>query len=106
MSWNRDRKADPVLLVVQFFVCVVTWTVVVLLLEGAVSRSGFVASVVDRRAAVGHHLADDQARPAALAGAAVAVAGELLAVLHAPIRRRRRAVRLHASAGTANDPSP
>ena len=45
MSWNRDRKADPVLLVVQFFVCVVTWTVVVLLLEGTVSRSGFIASV-------------------------------------------------------------
>jgi hypothetical protein len=46
MSWNRDRKADPVLLVVQFCVCVVAWTVVVLLLEGAVSRSGFIASVM------------------------------------------------------------
>jgi uncharacterized membrane protein len=45
MGWNRDRKADPVLLVVQFLVCVVTWTVVVFLLEGAVSRSGFIASV-------------------------------------------------------------
>jgi uncharacterized membrane protein YvlD (DUF360 family) len=45
MTWNRDRKADPMLLVVQFLVCVVTWTVVVLLLEGAVSRSGFIASV-------------------------------------------------------------
>ncbi len=46
MSWNRERRADPVLLVVQFSVCVVTWTVVVLLIEGAVSRSGFIASVV------------------------------------------------------------
>jgi uncharacterized membrane protein len=45
MSWNRDRTADPVLLVVQFCVCVVTWTVVVFILEGAVSRSGFIASV-------------------------------------------------------------
>ena len=46
MSWNQDRKADPVLLAVQFSVCVITWTVVVLLIEGAVSRSGFIASVV------------------------------------------------------------
>jgi hypothetical protein len=46
MSWNRSRRADPMLLVVQFFVCVVTWTIVVFLLEGAVSRSGFAASVV------------------------------------------------------------
>jgi hypothetical protein len=46
MSWNSDRRADPVLLVVQLCVCVVTWTVVVLAPEGAVSRSGFIASVV------------------------------------------------------------
>jgi uncharacterized membrane protein YvlD (DUF360 family) len=45
VSWNRDRKAEPALLVVQFCVCVVVWTVVVFLLEGAVSRSGFIASV-------------------------------------------------------------
>ena len=34
------------LLVVQFLVCVGCWTIVVLALEGQVSRSGFVASVV------------------------------------------------------------
>ncbi|MGZ8753288.1 MAG: hypothetical protein ACXW1S_09940 [Acidimicrobiia bacterium] len=45
MSWNRERKADPALLVVQFSVCIVVWTVV-LVLEGAVSRSGFIASVL------------------------------------------------------------
>jgi uncharacterized membrane protein YvlD (DUF360 family) len=39
-------KAEPLLLVVQFVVCVVCWTLVVLLLEGSVSRSGFVASIV------------------------------------------------------------
>jgi hypothetical protein len=40
------RKAEPVLLVVQFLVCIGCWTVVVLALEGAISRSGFIASVV------------------------------------------------------------
>jgi len=45
MSWNREREADPALLVVQFCVGVIVWTVVVFLLWGAVSRSGFIASV-------------------------------------------------------------
>jgi len=45
MSWNREREADPALRVVQFCVGVIVWTVVVFLLWGAVSRSGFIASV-------------------------------------------------------------
>lgn len=46
MDWKRERKAEPVLLGVQFVVCVVTWAFVVYLLEGVVSDSGLLASVI------------------------------------------------------------
>jgi heme A synthase len=46
MDGNDARKTEPLLLAVQFLVCVGCWTVVVLALEGTVSRSGFVASIV------------------------------------------------------------
>jgi len=46
MDAKAARKAEPLLLLVQFVVCVVCWTAVVLVLEGTVSRSGFVASIV------------------------------------------------------------
>jgi hypothetical protein len=46
MATKDARKAEPVLLVVQFLVCVVCWTAVVYGLEGKVTRSGFVASIV------------------------------------------------------------
>jgi hypothetical protein len=46
MDGKDARKAEPVLLVVQFLVCVGCWTIVVLALEGQVSRSGFVASII------------------------------------------------------------
>jgi hypothetical protein len=46
MAGKDARKAEPVLLAVQFVVCVGCWTVVVLALEGTISRSGFVASIV------------------------------------------------------------
>ena len=43
-DWT-ERKTEPLLLVTQFVVCVATWTLVVLLIDGAVSDAGFVASV-------------------------------------------------------------
>jgi hypothetical protein len=46
MDAKDTRKAEPLLLAIQFLVCVGCWTVVVLALEGTVSRSGFVASLV------------------------------------------------------------
>jgi hypothetical protein len=46
MNGKDARKAEPLLLAVQFLVCVGCWTVVVLALQGTVSRSGFVASVI------------------------------------------------------------
>jgi hypothetical protein len=46
MTAKDARKAEPALLVAQFVVCVGCWTLVVLALEGAVSRSGFIASIV------------------------------------------------------------
>jgi hypothetical protein len=46
MDAKDARKAEPVLLAVQFVVCVGCWTAVVLVLEGSISRSGFVASLV------------------------------------------------------------
>jgi hypothetical protein len=46
MDGKDARKAEPLLLAVQFLVCVGCWTVVVLALQGTVSRSGFVASVI------------------------------------------------------------
>ena len=46
MDGKDARKAEPLLLAVQFVVCVGCWTVVVLALQGTVSRSGFIASVV------------------------------------------------------------
>jgi hypothetical protein len=46
MAAKDARKAEPVLLAVQFVVCVGCWTAVVLALEGAISRSGFIASIV------------------------------------------------------------
>ena len=46
MDGKDARKAEPLLLVVQFLVCVGCWTVVVFGLEGRVSRSGFVASIL------------------------------------------------------------
>ena len=46
MDAKDARKAEPLLLLVQFVVCVVCWTAVVLVLEGTVSRSGLVASIV------------------------------------------------------------
>jgi hypothetical protein len=46
MAAKDARKAEPALLAVQFVVCVGCWTVVVLALEGAISRSGFIASIV------------------------------------------------------------
>jgi hypothetical protein len=45
MDGKDARKAEPLLLATQFVVCVGCWTVVVLALEGSVSRSGFVASI-------------------------------------------------------------
>jgi hypothetical protein len=46
MDGKDARKAEPLLLAVQFLVCVGCWTVVVLALEGTVSRSGLVASIL------------------------------------------------------------
>jgi hypothetical protein len=46
MDGKDARKAEPLLLAVQFLVCVGCWTAVVLALEGTVSRSGFVASIL------------------------------------------------------------
>ncbi len=46
MEWRSDRRAEPVLLAVQFVVCVVSWTLVVLLIDGVVRQAGFLASVV------------------------------------------------------------
>ena len=44
--WDRQRRVDPRLLSMQFFVCVGSWTVLVFLLNGQVSKDGFVASVI------------------------------------------------------------
>jgi hypothetical protein len=44
-SWIAT-EAEPALLAVQFVVCVGCWTLVVLALEGAISTSGFIASIV------------------------------------------------------------
>jgi len=46
MDGKDARRAEPLLLAVQFLVCVGCWTVVVLVLQGTVSRSGFIASIV------------------------------------------------------------
>jgi hypothetical protein len=46
MAWNAQRKADGGLLAVQFCTCIVSWTVVVLLIGGGVSGAGFVSSVI------------------------------------------------------------
>ena len=46
MDARRRPTAAPLFLVTQFIVCVVCWTIVVLIIEGAVSQAGFIASVV------------------------------------------------------------
>lgn len=46
MNAKSAQKPEPLFLVVQFAVCVVCWTIVVLAIEGTVSRAGFAASVV------------------------------------------------------------
>lgn len=46
VTWHRDRRASPGFLGTQFCVCVGSWVVVVLLLEGRASTSGLVASIV------------------------------------------------------------
>jgi hypothetical protein len=46
MAWNAQRKADGGLLAVQFCTCIVSWTVVVLLIGGGVSGAGFMSSVI------------------------------------------------------------
>jgi hypothetical protein len=46
MARDTERKVEPLLLAVQFGVCVVSWTLVVLAIQGAVSDSGLIASVV------------------------------------------------------------
>jgi hypothetical protein len=46
MAWNPRKKVDSGLLAVQFCTCIVSWTVVVLLIGGGVSGAGFVSSVI------------------------------------------------------------
>ena len=46
VTWHGDRRVSPGFLGTQFCVCVGSWVVVVLLLEGRASTSGLVASIV------------------------------------------------------------
>jgi hypothetical protein len=46
ISWRSDRRASLGFLGAQFCVCVGSWVVVVLILEGSASASGLVASIV------------------------------------------------------------
>jgi len=46
ISWRSDRRANVGFLGAQFCVCVGSWLVVVLIIEGSASTSGLVASIV------------------------------------------------------------
>lgn len=46
VTWRSDRRASLGFLGAQFCVCVGSWLVVVLLIEGSASTSGLVASIV------------------------------------------------------------
>jgi hypothetical protein len=52
MAWNPEKKPDGGLLAVQWCTCVVSWTVVVLLIGGGISGTGLVASFVSATALV------------------------------------------------------
>jgi hypothetical protein len=46
VSWRSERRVSLGFLGAQFCVCVGSWLVVVLLIEGSASTSGLVASIV------------------------------------------------------------
>ena len=46
VTWRSDRRVSVGFLGAQFCVCVGSWVVVVLLIEGSASASGLVASIV------------------------------------------------------------